>query len=200
VPTSAPLYTLYYFVITKYILLLLHFIHLVGFTIGIYYDTQTNECQKYLRHRHWPSLFLSAHVLKYPLVHIYFSPCLESVCTHVVTVFSFLFYHCHYCHLCMHFTRRFSVCREHQPGVSLPPTCCFNNSQSALLIAKFSTMVISAVQGTGNSPAGATHTRSSRPQILHNPFKCSGSHTSHVLPMEDVRRKLICFCLEQTLS
>lgn len=115
-------------------------------------------------------------------------------------MFFFLSYQCHYCHLCMHFIRLFSVYRELQPRVSLPSTCCFNNSQSALFIAKFYTVVISEVQGTGNAPAGATHTRSSRPQILHNPFKCSGSHTSHVLPMEDVRRKLICCRLEQTFS
>jgi len=109
-------------------------------------------------------------------------------------------YHCHYCHLCMLFTRPFSVYREHQSRVSLPPACCFNKSQSTLLIAEFSTMVISAVQRTGNAPTGATHTRSGRAQILHNPFKYSDSHTSHVLPMEDVRRKLICCCLEQTFS
>ena len=139
------------------------------------------------------TLLLSVSVLKY-------SPCLESVCTRVFTVFFSLSYHCQCCHLCMHFMRRFSVYREHQPRVSLPSTCCFNKSQSALLMAKFSTMVISAVQGNGNTPARATNTRSSRPQILHNPFKCSGPHTSHVLPMEDVCRKLICLCLEQTFS
>jgi hypothetical protein len=105
----------------------------------------------------------------------------------------FLSYSCHYCHLCMKFTRRFSVYRELQPGVSLPSTCCFI-PHSALLFAKFSTVVVSAVQGAGRAPAGVTHTRSSRPQILHNPFKRSGCHTSHVLPMEDVRRKLIFSC------
>ena len=129
-----------------------------------------------------------------------YSPCLESVSTHVFAAFFSFSYHFHYCHSCTKFIRRFSVYREHQPGVSIPSTCGFNNSQSTLLIAKFSTMVIRAVQGTGNAPAGATHTRPSRPQILQNPFKCSGPHTSHVLPMEDVCRKLICFCLEQTFS
>ena len=105
----------------------------------------------------------------------------------------------HHYRLCTPFTRRLPCYSESRPGVGFPSTCCFK-PQSALLVAKFTTVVISAVQGAGGAPTGATHSRSRRPQILHSPFQRSGNHTSHVLQMEDVRRKLICSCLEQTFS
>jgi hypothetical protein len=84
----------------------------------------------------------------------------------------------------------FSVHSESRPGVSVPSTCYFV-SQSALLTAIPSIVLFSAVQRTGYTPTGATYTSSSHPEILHRPFKCGGTHTLHVLPMEDVCRELI---------
>jgi hypothetical protein len=78
-----------------------------------------------------------------------------------------------------------SIYRKSGSGVGFPSTCCF--APQSTLHAGFTIVFPSEVQAT----RGAAHTRSSRPQILHNSSKLSNIHTSHVLPVEDVRRQLI---------